>query len=416
MEDSQTAAAPSYAPLPSPGLYFEVEHEQLPIDEELAPSRRDASPPHAKRLSGRVFMTIAAAVACTAGACVLMIAGLARRRPRAASGGGGSLGGGSLWDVGPSPEAGMVAATGGYPTSAAIAPAPASRSGKCPGDIDVYGFGKMSLIGAAWNTPTDRAGPIEVQDGVMPYMKSRAYFGNTCSDGAYVPSEYAEVFALGHTLSYTVDLSGVECGCNFAFYLTAMRQNSHISECADYYCDANEVCGVSCAEIDIMEASKAAWYSTLHGAKDRKGAGKGYGMDRRQWTSRQYGPYGVCIDTRHPFQVSASFHTNASGWLESMEVELAQYGKPCTLSLSITEYDLPDGGSGMEEMTRAMSQGMTPVISYWGRGADMQWLDGIGSDHLGPCSTDTPDQCSETALLVGLSLQRISETTVAFAK
>ena len=56
-----------------------------------------------------------------------------------------------------------------------------------------------------------------------------------------------------------------------------MPQSSEPSSCGDYYCDANTVCGVACAEIDLMEANQVAFVSTVHVADDSNGDGFGQG-------------------------------------------------------------------------------------------------------------------------------------------
>ena len=189
-------------------------------------------------------------------------------------------------------------------------------------------------------------------------------------------------------------MSGLECGCNAAFYLVSMRQNEQPGNCNnDYYCDANSVCGVKCAELDIQEANQHAWHTTLHTADDPDGKAAGYGGGSgwegpRDFTSRQYSPGGECIDTTMPFQVSASFPTGEDGALAAVEVTLSQEGKSCPLTASVSDYK-------MHEMGAALAQGMTPVVSYWSSD-DMLWLDGRGSDSEGGCPVDRKDACPET--------------------
>merc|ERR1740138_1918305 len=143
---------------------------------------------------------------------------------------------------------------------------------------------------------------------VVPHMGARAYFADACTAGTYDHAQYLALKLLGKQLVYTVDMSGAGCGCNAAFYLVPMRQNDKPSSCNDYYCDANSVCGVACAEIDIQEANQYAWHSTLHTSDDHSGKGAGYGGGPgdswdgpRDFTWQQYGPGAECIDTTKPF-------------------------------------------------------------------------------------------------------------------
>lgn len=52
-----------------------------------------------------------------------------------------------------------------------------------------------------------------------------------------------------------MDLKGAGCGCNAALYLVSMKYSWEKGQCDDYYCDAVSVCGLKCAEIDLMEAN-----------------------------------------------------------------------------------------------------------------------------------------------------------------
>jgi hypothetical protein len=189
-----------------------------------------------------------------------------------------------------------------------------------------------------------------------------------------------------------------------------MYQNKHASECSDYYCDANDVCGRTCAEIDIQEGNKFSWHSTLHAATDPGGLGKGYGgggpgwNGPRDWTSATYGPGASCIDTTVPFEVEVAFPADASCHLTAMEITLSQTDRShCQLKVAIDQYD------GMQDLTAALSAGMTPIASYW-NSDDMLWMDGKGADGMGACATDSPDDCAKTATFSKFSVENIPGT------
>merc|ERR1719379_2070342 len=60
----------------------------------------------------------------------------------------------------------------------------------------------------------------------------------------------------------------------------------------------------------------------------------------------------------------------------------------------------------MDELSTALMEGMTPVISYWSSD-DMLWLDGKGADHLGPCAKDDASACAETVQFYEFSIADI---------
>jgi len=257
----------------------------------------------------------------------------------------------------------------------------------CPGHASLKGYGHVEVVPTGWDNVS-----VGENGNVVTHMNGRAYFADKCQDGHYDHRDYLALNLLGKTLRYTVDLNGAGCGCNSALYLTSMNQNSEKSTCGDYYCDANAVCGVKCAEIDIQEANMYSWHSTLHTAEDRNGLGAGIGgggagwNGPRTWDESEYGPEGRCIDTSKPVDVAVSFPTDSEGMLRSMDVKLSQKGSPCPLELHLGGY------KGMKEVSEALQAGMTPIVSYW-KAKDMMWLDGEGVDHQGPCHKDRPNQC-----------------------
>lgn len=246
---------------------------------------------------------------------------------------------------------------------------------RCPGNIPVAGYGQIALVKAKWNKPRDPAADVQVkaQNEIIAYMKSRAYFGDKCTP-SNDDTTYAGLHLIGKTLRYTVDLSGAGCGCNAALSISPLRRSTQLTKCDDYFCDANKVCGVNCAEIDIQEANRYTFLTTLHTQNDRDGTGKGKSSQHRDWTADQYGPNASCINTLEPFSVSAAFPANQdNATIKGIVISLQQNGRQCSsLETGISSH-CPSGYKC--PLSVMLKEGVTPIVSYWGVGEDLGWFD-----------------------------------------
>jgi hypothetical protein len=231
-------------------------------------------------------------------------------------------------------------------------------------------------------------------------FNTRSYFqrsyGGTCDATPFGASDYScvdygagKIVFSGQSLTFEVDLSGDGCGCNAALYLVSMPQSHNESQCHDFYCDANNVCGVRCDEIDLMEANTVAWVSTVHVGDD--GAGEGFGYAHYVFPQEKrlrspthdcaYGPSPECaVNTLYPFGVNITF--TPSEEVFGYWVVLSQVGR--TASLGPVRYvGRPQQGSVLSadeanaQLRASLDAGMTLVVSHWAgsKKSSMAWLD-----------------------------------------
>merc|ERR1719203_134537 len=195
---------------------------------------------------------------------------------------------------------------------------------------------------------------------------------------SWEPSNIAQLKVLGKLLRFTVDLSDVGCACNLALYLIsspALDWNGMPSPGTDrggqppYYCDANEVGGQWCPEIDIMEANNHAFQATPHKC-DEPANGHYTSCDRagcEQSTRELKGAYGpgkeYTIDTRQPFEVQTEF-LEAAGVFSGMKTSLRQDGRQVVLDHSSCKADY------LASLSDALAAGMSLRITYWGDTAE----------------------------------------------
>jgi len=140
------------------------------------------------------------------------------------------------------------------------------------------------------------------------------------TSGNMDPNHFFQPDLLGGSIEYDIGLSDVDCACNAAFYMVSSpgkdtNGNFNAGPAGDYYCDANNVGGQWCPEMDIMEANKYAMRMTPHKCDapnskghyfncDRGGCGKS--LHSISWNS--YGPGGQYrINTNNWFHVKVDF-------------------------------------------------------------------------------------------------------------
>ena len=193
---------------------------------------------------------------------------------------------------------------------------------------------------------------------------------------------------LGREISFTIDLSAAECGCNAAVYLVSMKQNKEPGTCdGDFYCDGAAVCGTTCAEIDLIEANRHALHVTAHDGADNDLAGLGGTAGKKGAIKPDmYGPTEMhTIDSSKPFRVSAYFRTDFNP------------RHPKLMAIDMTLHSLHSGrqiqftlaSSSLSSLTKALEDGMTPTASYWSS-------DGLGWLEDGVCPNgEEQDKCGD---------------------
>lgn len=243
------------------------------------------------------------------------------------------------------PVAPAAAAAPAAPAAAAVTVAAPCNSplvaGTLPVTIDGVTTQWTVVAAGAAKGVAIAGGAMTMQHDYRGYLVDLSA-GDGCPQ-AWDPSLYdRRLQLLGKQLNYTVDLSTSGCGCNAALYLVGMPGHNSSQQPApgqggDFYCDANDVGGVWCPEVDIAEANNMAYQATPHRCAaptglwypscDKSGCGRN---TYRHCGPSCYGPGGAyTIDTTKPFVVSTSFVTDASGTLTNMTTVLAQGSARC---------------------------------------------------------------------------------------
>jgi len=210
---------------------------------------------------------------------------------------------------------------------------------------------------------------------------SGVQIAKTKSD-SYDPNMFMLYKLKGKTLTYTLDISSIGCSCNAAFYTVSMpgrdgNGNPSPGKDGSYYCDANDVNGQWCWEMDILESNKYTMAVTPHKC-DQNPGGAIYNCDRGGCGTNAHNvngqgmcPGGGCtINTDQPFQYSIHFG-------DTYHVTLTQGNAKF-------EFDSCNDNGYLQRMDAMLEYGQVLVMSHWGNTYQtMSWLDqmtGCGGD------------------------------------
>ena len=166
---------------------------------------------------------------------------------------------------------------------------------------------------AYWLSPTDEASGSPDADGTALRLSYGQRFYLMSTPKAHSSSQredFKQLYVKGKMLNVSIDLQGASCGCNVAFYLVSMPSTSGPGQANDYYCDANNVGGEACPELDLIEANVNGLHTTLHectkpySKSTCNGAGNGVRFGQGDKDFGEGSDFKV--DTSKPF--TASFH------------------------------------------------------------------------------------------------------------
>lgn len=155
----------------------------------------------------------------------------------------------------------------------------------------------------------------------------------------------------------------------------------------DGYCDANDVGGSWCFEMDVMEANTAAVAVTPHTCSAPNAAGQYEKCDkggcsansRKAAPPNSFGPGSAfTIDTLQPFRVATSWI--ASGG--NLTRIVSEFSQGAASTFSMTHTDALCGSGYLSNMSTALAAGMVPALSVWGdteSGSDMTWCVGAAA-------------------------------------
>ncbi len=168
--------------------------------------------------------------------------------------------------------------------------------------------------------------------------------------------KYVAMSLLNQELSVDVDLSGLPCGENGAFYLSAMAADGGGGAGAgNGYCDA-QCQGYCCNEMDILEANSMATAMTPHPCKGNTCDKNGCGYNPYASGQRNYWGPGKTVDTSKVFTVLTQFAASG-GRLSQITRKYIQNGRQISGGGTISNCGAEGSTGGLAGMGQALGRG-----------------------------------------------------------